>query len=182
MPTDISVKEAMVARVVTGRPTQTIKEIANIMKKEDVGLVVIVEGKKPIGTVTREDIVNKVTASTKEPAKVRAKDIMGFPVITLGPDDDIAKAAHLMVEYGYTRIPVVSMGKLVGLISEREIAKVAPAAIEILRERLFIEGEPPVVEEFNSGECELCGNFDEQLRSVNDRWVCSACKDEAAEL
>ena len=182
MPTDIKVKEAMVARVVTGRSSQTIKEIAETMKKEDVGMIVVVEGKKVVGVVTREDIVNKVTTEAKDPSTITAKQIMNSPVVTVSPDDDLAKASRIMVEHGYTRLPVVSMGKLVGLISEREVAKVAPAAIEILRERLFIEGEPPQVTEFNEGDCELCGNYNEQLHNINDRWVCDSCKNEAAEL
>ena len=182
MPTDIKVKEAMIARVIIGKPTQTVKEIASIMKKEDVGMIVICEGSKPIGTVTREDIIDKVVASGKEVSSVKAKDIMNFPVVTAGLEDDLATVSRIMVKYGYERLPVVSMGKLVGLISDREIAKIAPAAIEILRERLFIDSEPAVAEEFNSGECELCANFNEQLHLINDRWVCDACKDEAAEL
>ncbi len=111
-----------------------------------------------------------------------AKQIMSFPIIAAGPDDDLADVSRTMVEHGFERMPVISMGRLVGLISDREIAKVAPAAIEILRERLFIEGEPPQVEEFNSGDCQLCGNYNEQLHNINDRWVCDSCKNEAAEL
>jgi CBS domain-containing protein len=182
MPTEIKVKEAMLSGVIIGKPTQTIKEIAVMMKKEDVGMIVIVDGGKPAGTITREDIIDKVVAVGKDPNIMKAKDIMGFPVVTVSPEDDLATVSRLMVKYGYERMPVVSMGKLVGLISDREIAKIAPAAIEILRERLFVEGEPAVVEEFNSGECELCANFNEQLHKINDRWVCDACKDEAAEL
>lgn len=182
MPTGIQVKDAMVARVVTARPSQTVLEGSRLMKKEDVGSVIICEGNKPIGIVTREDVVNKVVAKDMKPSEIKLKEIMNTPLITCSPDNDLADVARTMTKYGYERIPVVSLGRLVGIISDREIAKVAPAAIEILRERLFIEGEPSTIEEFNSGECELCGNFSEMLHNVNDRWVCDTCKEESSEL
>ncbi|MBU5557682.1 MAG: CBS domain-containing protein [Candidatus Aenigmatarchaeota archaeon] len=182
MPTGIKVSEAMVSRVITARPSQTVMEGSRLMRDEDVGMLVICEGNRPVGVVTREDIVDKVTALDKQASKVTLKEIMGSPVVTCSPDDDLADAAKVMVKHGFERLPVVRMGKLVGLISDREIAKVAPAAIEILRERLLMSEPPPTIEEFNSGDCELCGNFSEALHLINDRWVCDSCKDEASEL
>lgn len=182
MATGIRVSEAMVSRVVTARPSETAAGGSKKLRDEDVGLLVICEGNRPIGIVTREDIVNKVAAEDKVASKILLKEIMTPQVVSCSPDDDMADAAKVMAKHGYERLPVVSMGKLVGIISDREIAKVAPAAIEILRERLLIEGQPPSVEEFNAGECEFCGNFSEVLHLINDRWVCDACKDEAAEL
>jgi CBS domain-containing protein len=182
MPTGIKVSEAMVGRVVTARPSENVAESSKKMRDEDVGLLVVCEGVRPIGVVTREDIVDKVTAADKHASKVTLKEIMTFPVITCSPDDDLADAARVMARHGFERLPVVQMGKLVGILSDREIAKVAPAAIEILRERLLMEEPTSAAVEFNSGDCELCGNFSEALHYVNDRWVCDSCKNEAAEL
>ena len=72
----------------------------------------------------------------------------------------------------------MSEGKLLGIISAREIAKVAPAVIEILTENIKIE-EPQHFEEENEGECELCSNFSDKLIKVNEKWVCDTCKEEA---
>jgi len=182
MPTGIKVKDAMISRVVTARSNQNVFQTSKVMRKEDVGSVVIVEGNKPIGIVTREDIVNKVTAKDLQASKILLKDIMSKDLITCPPDCDISEAARRMSKYKYERIPVVSMGKLVGIISAREIAKVAPAALEIATEHLRIEGPPQIIEESNSGECELCGNYSEELHNIDDRWVCDSCKEEAEEL
>jgi len=182
MPTGIKVKDAMVSRVVTARPSQSVLEASKIMKKEDVGSLVIIESIKPVGVVTREDIINKVVAKSLPASKILIKDIMSKDLVTCPPDCDISEAARLMSKYRYERIPVVSMGKLVGIISSREIAKVAPAALEILTEHLRIEEPEKVEEETNEGECELCGNYVEELHNINDKWVCDSCKDEAAEL
>jgi len=182
MPTGIKVSEAMIGRVISAKPSESVAAISKIMRDEDVGLLVICEGNRPVGVVTREDVVNKVAAVDKTASKILVKEIMSYDVVTCSPDDDLADAARVMAKHGFERLPVVQMGKLVGLLSDREIAKVAPAAIEILRERLLMAEPGTGVEEFNSGDCELCGNFSEHLHYINDRWVCDSCKNEAAEL
>jgi len=182
MPTGIEVRDAMITRVVTARPNQTVLDASKIMKEEDVGSVIICEGNKPVGIVTREDIVNKITAEDKLASKVLLKEIMAKDLVTCAPDTDISEVARLMSKYQYERIPVVLLGKLVGIISAREVAKIAPAALEVMTEHLRIEEPFQIQEETNSGECELCGNYSEELHNVNDRWVCDSCKEEAGEL
>jgi len=182
MATGIKVKDAMISRVVTARPSQTVLEGAKIMKKEDVGSLILCEGNNPLGIVTREDVIDKVAARDLQPSKVTLKEVMTSPIISTTPDADLADVARLMVKHGYERIPVTSMGKLIGIISDREVAKVAPAAIEILRERLMVEGPEKIEQEFNDGDCELCGNYSDNLHLINDRWVCDSCKEEAEEL
>ena len=183
MATGIKVKDAMVSRVVTAMPSQSILKASKIMKKEDVGSVIVIEGKKPIGIVTREDIINKVVVKDLPPSKTLIKDIMSKDLIACSPDSYISVVARLMSKYRYERIPVVSTDKLIGIISTREIAKVAPAALEVLTEHLRIEEPQGVgVEKTSEGECELCGNYSEELHNINDAWVCDACKEEAAEI
>jgi len=182
MPTGIKIKDAMITGVITARPNQNAYEGSKLMRKEDIGSLVICEGNEPVGIVTREDIINNITAKDLQASKILLKDIMSKDLVTCTPDCDISEAARLMSKHQYERIPVVSMGKLVGIISTREIAKVAPAALEIMTEHLRIEEPPKIVEEFNSGDCELCGNYSEELHNVNDRWVCDSCREEAAEI
>ena len=182
MATGIKVEDAMVNRVVTATSSQTVLEGSKIMKNEDVGSLIICDGNKPIGIVTREDVVNKVSAKDMLPSKILLKEIMSNNLVTCTPDQDISEAAAMMSKYKYERIPVVSMGKLIGIISAREIAKVAPSALEVLTEHLRIEELMDAPEETNSGECELCGNYSEELHNVNDKWVCDSCREEAGEL
>ena len=187
MPTGIRVRDAMVSSVITAELEQNVVDAAKIMKKEDIGSVIICENKKPVGIVTREDIINKVLAMDAHPSKVLLKDIMSKKLVTTSPDSDISDAAKLMSMHKYERIPVVSLGKLVGIISTREIAKVAPAALEVMTEHLRIEqgvedGEDVREELMTEGVCDLCGNESDNLLKVNDRWVCDSCREEAEEI
>ena len=179
MPTGIKVKDAMVSDVVTAVATQTVLDASKIMKENDVGSVIVVENNKPIGIVTREDIVNKVTAENKLPEKVLLNEVMSKNIVSCPSSCDIAEAAKEMSRCGFERIPIIDAGKLVGIISTREIAKVGPAVIEILTEHLRIEEPERFEEEAPEGGCELCGNYSDKLISVNGKWVCDTCKDEA---
>jgi CBS domain-containing protein len=178
MATGIKVKEAMITPVVTGKPEETVLDAAKRMEGQDVGSLIIVVDSKPVGIVTREDIVNKVVAKNLLPSEVLIKEIQSSNLITCPPDCDISEAANLMSKYKYERIPVVSLGNLIGIISAREIAKVAPAMLEIATEHLRIEEPPPSLEEIADGECEICGNYSDKLHYVNDRWVCDNCREE----
>jgi CBS domain-containing protein len=178
MPTGIKAKDAMVTKVVTAIPSQSVLEISKIMKDQDVGSVVVIENGKPVGIVTREDIVNKVVAENKSNF-LMIKEIMTGNLVTCSPDCDISEVAMLMAKHGYERIPIISMDNLVGIISAREIAKVAPAVIEILTENIRIQEPQSFENEEHEGECELCGNYSDKLNKLDDKWVCDTCKGEA---
>jgi CBS domain-containing protein len=179
MPTGIKVSDAMLSRVVTAKPSQTILDASKIMKKEDVGSLIVVEGAKPIGIITREDIVSKVVAKNAPPSKMLIQEVMSKKLVTIPPDSDISEAARAMSKHKYERMPVVSMGRLIGILSAREIAKVAPAALEVMTEHLRIEEPQNFPANVQAGECEKCGNFSEELHNINDIWVCDTCKEES---
>lgn len=179
---EMKVKDIMAARVVTCKPNDSVHEAARKMRDEDIGSIVIVEGEKPVGIATREDITNKIAAKDLQPSKVQIKQIMNTPLIFCSPDDDIEDVAKTMTKYGYERLPVKRLNKLVGFVSVTDILRVAPGLFEIFKERLMIEEAPILKEETQSGECELCGNYSEELSEINDRWVCEACREEATEL
>jgi CBS domain-containing protein len=182
MPIEMKVRDVMSARVVTCAASNTVAEAAKKMRDEDVGSIVVLEGKKPVGIMTREDVTNHVAAENKLSSEVSVKSIMTSPVVTVSPDDTLSDAAKRMGKYGYERMPVKQLNKLVGFVSVRDILRVSPGMLDLLKEHFEKEQAPELNEEMNSGECELCGNFSEQLHNVNDRWVCDACKDEAEEL
>ena len=182
MSTGIKVKDAMIKGVVTGMIEQNVLEGSKIMTKHDVGSLIVCDGEKPAGIVTREDVINKVVSAELDPSKVMLNEIMSKNLVTITSDQDISEAARLMSKYMYERIPVVSLGKLVGIISTREIAKVAPAALEVATEHLRIEegsdeSEEEKEDEVTAGECESCGNYSDELEKINDQWICSSCKE-----
>ncbi len=182
MTLNLKVKDAMVTPTITGTPEQTIEEAAKKMRENNVGSLIIISDGIPVGIITREDIVNKVTAENKIPSKILVREIQTNSLVTCSPETDISEAALTMSKYRYERLPVVSEGKLIGIISTREVAKVAPAILEIATEHLRIEEPPQILLEKTGGECEVCGNYSDILQQIEDQWICDKCKDDMTEL
>lgn len=177
MATGVKVKDAMIAPVITEKPEQTVLEASKKMKERGVGSLIVVENNRAVGIITREDIINKVNAKDLVSSKVLVKDIQSTKLITCSPESDIAEAARLMSKHRFERIPVVDSGRLVGIISAREIAKVAPPMLEIATEHLRISNDSGIRIEKNSGECQVCGNYSDALHYVEDKWICDSCNE-----
>lgn len=181
IPSGIKVKEAMRRHVVTTTSNKNVLAAAKLMKTEDIGSLIVVEKGKPIGIMTREDINNKVAAKDLQASKLKVSQIMNTPLVSCSSNDDISDISQIMSKYGYERLPVIDKGRLVGIISTREVVKVAPAAIEVFRQH-FEEESTPVIgksEATDTGdECDRCSNYSENLKKVRDEWLCEKCREE----
>jgi CBS domain-containing protein len=114
------VESLMVCPVETVKPTDLVKSALKRMIKKDIGCVIVVEGKKPVGIITERDVSRKV-AKTAKILMSQVRAVMSRPLITVTPRTPIEKAVYLMVRYGIRRLPVVDDDVLVGLISERDL-------------------------------------------------------------
>ncbi len=159
---------------------KTVFHAAKKMAKERRGYVVVVKKGKPIGILTDSDILEKVISKGKDPKKVKVKDVMTSPIIIISPKEEVVEASRLMRKNLIKRIPVVKNGKLVGIITDSDIASISPEFMNIIEERLKAKEEGFEPErKFGriSGFCEECGNYSEELTYVGGEWICENCKD-----
>jgi len=88
-----------------------------MVKNRYCHFLVVMEGKKPIGIVTNNDIIRHVK-SEDDYKRLKFKDIMSSPVVTVNEDEDIENVGKIMVERGFMSIPVVNKdGDFTGLIT-----------------------------------------------------------------
>lgn len=118
--------DIMTKDVVTSTPEATIMEVAQLMKEEDIGPVLIVDNEQNntlIGIVTDRDIVLKVIADGQDPRTTRVGDAMSKKLVTCRADDDVDVAMQAMAQFQLRRIPVVEDNmRLVGIISQADVA------------------------------------------------------------
>lgn len=175
----VKVQEVMKKDVAKADRNTTLFRIANMMWNNKFGSVVICDGKDretPVGIVTWSNIIEAV-AKKKDPAKLKAGDVMPKELVTAGAGDSIFDVSRKMVKHSIDRIPVLNDGKLVGIVAEKDIIAAAPEMVEILSEKLKASiDRPPRFDELISGLCENCEGYSDRLRNVNGRWVCSECK------
>jgi CBS domain-containing protein len=117
-----SVKDAMTADVKTAAPSQSLTDVARLMKQEDVGSVPVVDGERLVGVVTDRDIVVRGIADGSDPHAIKAGDIASRDVVTVRPDDDLDAALRLMAQHQVRRLPVVDDGQLVGVVAQADVA------------------------------------------------------------
>lgn len=118
----MKVRDVMTSQVESVAPNCSIVEIAQLMRKNDVGSIPVCQDKKVLGMITDRDIVLKVIADGKNIQTVSAKDIMNSNVITVTTDQDVHEAAQLMSDYQIRRLPVVEQGKIVGIVALGDLA------------------------------------------------------------
>jgi predicted transcriptional regulator len=168
----------MKARPVVVKPNTTVKDAAQLMRKKRIGSVIIME-KKPIGILTESDIIEKVVAEDKRASDVLVKDIMTTPIIVIEPYIDLEEAMKTMSSCNIRRLPVVEEGKLIGIITQKDIIRYSPTLMEISREWSKIEGILSYRKsQTYSGKCEDCGSLSANLREVDGRLLCEDCADE----
>ena len=118
--------EVMTREPVCCEPADTIAKVAEVMKREDVGSVPVVESRhdaRLVGIVTDRDIVVKVLADGRNVDGARVRDAMTPDPVCCQEDDDVSRAVSLMEERQVRRMPVVgSDGRIAGIIAQADIA------------------------------------------------------------
>jgi CBS domain-containing protein len=119
-------KEVMTRDPHCCQPTETVARVAQLMKTQDVGSVLICEddqSKKLLGIVTDRDLTLKVVVGSRDANALKAQDVMTRQPFTCLPEDDAQKALDAMGNHQVRRIPVVdNNGRLVGIIAQADVA------------------------------------------------------------
>jgi len=134
------VKDVMSSPVITVNEDSTVKEVAKLMAKHNIGCVIVTKDKeKPIGIITEHDLVTRVMSKDLRPSEVKSKDVMSSPLITIESEKTIMEAARIMSKRNIRRLGVMYKGRLEGIIAGKDILAITPELIEIIEERARIE-------------------------------------------
>ena len=117
----------------TVAPQTPIGEVLQQMITASIGCVMIVEGDQLQGIFSEYDAVRKVNADAAQMADRPISTVMTPAPITLEAKDKIAFALHKMHVGGYRHLPIMTQGKLTGVISIRDI-------LAYLSERIGVPG------------------------------------------
>ncbi|HMY15983.1 MAG TPA: IMP dehydrogenase, partial [Polyangium sp.] len=109
-------ESGMITSPVTVRPDQSLREALAVMNEHDIsGVPVVVEGDKPVGILTARDI--RFEKNLDQP--VRA--LMTSELVTVTPGVSNDRAKELLHEHRIEKLLVVDGGKLVGLITIKDL-------------------------------------------------------------
>jgi len=105
-------------KVVTVTPNDTVVKAARLMDKKNVGSVVVIQNKKPVGILTDRDITIRVVARKADIESALVKDVMTNKIVTGKEGQRAAELAKVMHDHGIRRVPIVDKkGELTGIIT-----------------------------------------------------------------
>jgi len=105
------------------RPDQTVLDALNVMAEANIGSVMVISGDKVEGIFTERLYARKVFREGKASPTTPVRDVMQADVICVPPDQSTEACMALMTEKRISHLPVMSEGRLVGLVSIGDIMK-----------------------------------------------------------
>ncbi len=175
----MQVREAMSSPVISVHDESDIVEVAKLMQEQNVGAIIINnKDEQPIGIVTERDIVTRVVAEGSNPNKIKVSNVMSSPLRMIEPEMNLMDAMRLMDKYNIRRLGVTYKGKLVGIVSDRNIIRLVPTIVEIIKEKNEINnisggGGPSI-----AGYCDRCEIYSNNLRAIDGVFLCEDCRAE----
>lgn len=132
------VRDIMAKNVKTIKTDDTVLSAVKKMNKFEIGSVIVTASGRPVGILTKTDILRRIVEPRMDAGIVWVKDIMSGPIISIEPTAPIEEAAKLMAQKHIKRLPVMNGKKLIGLLSTTDIVKANPTQLGILEELLRV--------------------------------------------
>ncbi|MCW4055291.1 MAG: CBS domain-containing protein [Candidatus Bathyarchaeota archaeon] len=129
----MDVDEIMVEDVLKIDAAATVKEAVDMMNRNEIGCLIITADGKVSGIITERDVLKRVVGESKDANKTKVSAIMSKPVITVGPDMYVEDAAKLMFKRNIKKLPIEKKGRVVGIITLTDVARVASMEPQIAK-------------------------------------------------
>ena len=181
----ILVADIMTREPVIIKPDTNLLECARKMVKKKVGSLLIVDGKKLVGFISRPDVLWALVKKSKEDlSTIRAIDISPKKIATIKPSATIQEALSKMKKLKFDRFPVLQEKRLVGMLTVKDILNFNPEYYPELDEFAQIREETQKLKRvkkskrrvMTEGICSECGNQD-LLVKENGMMICLSCAD-----
>ncbi len=127
----MKVKEVMTTNVVCIEPNESAAVAARLLSRFNIGaLPVCTKDGRLRGMVTDRDIVLRCVAADDDAQTVKVSEIMTRRIYSVDAQDSVQNASALMARQQIRRLPVEEGGKLVGMVSLGDVAKLHDYSME----------------------------------------------------
>jgi CBS domain-containing protein len=118
------VSQIMTNQIVTINIAQSALDAALLMKEKRISsLIVQDDNNKSLGIITERDFVKRVCAEDKKSSEVKISELMSKIQTFAEPDTPVDVAVQRMINNKIRRLPVISEGKVIGIITVTDLAK-----------------------------------------------------------
>jgi len=132
---NVVVKDIMTKNVKVVHNETSMKEVIDIMTKDDLSYMMVEMQGKPTGIMTEHDILVRLVSQGLAPSSVIARMVYTNPIFTIDEDASIEEAVDMMNHWGVKHLPVTGKkGELVGVLTTDNIIFAIPSMIPKLQE------------------------------------------------
>jgi len=124
-------------------PEATVLEALELMAKNDIGGVLVLKNEALVGIFTERDYARKVAIKGLSSKDTKVGDLMTANVSTITPKNTMDDVMGMMTKNRFRHLPVVTEGKLVGIITIGDVVKAVIAEHEATIQQLssYIAGD-----------------------------------------
>jgi IMP dehydrogenase len=129
--------------VISVRPEQSVLEAIKLLASENVGAAIVMTGDRLAGILSERDYTRKVILKGRSSDTTRVEEIMTANVIVVSPRTKARECMALMTEKNIRHLPVMDEGRVVGMVSIRDIVSDIIADQDFTIEQLehYISGQ-----------------------------------------
>ena len=121
MKTVSELLKAKPSRVVSVKPEDSVLDAIKVLARENVGAAIVMTGDRLAGILSERDYTRKVILHGRSSDTTRVEEIMTAGVIVVSPRTHCRECMALMTEKSIRHLPVVDQGRVIGMVSIRDI-------------------------------------------------------------
>ena len=107
--------------IVKVRPDQSVLEAIKVLASEDIGAAVVMNGDRLAGIFSERDYTRKIILRGRTADTTRVEEVMTASVITVTHRTNVRECMSIMTEHAIRHLPVVDDGRVIGMVSIRDI-------------------------------------------------------------
>lgn len=130
--------------VVSAQPEATVQDVAVTMTKARIGAIPILSGEELIGIFSERDLMTRVVVAGRDPRTTPVSEVMTTQVVTATLQEHVNYCLDKMKSVGCRHLPVMAEGKLIGVVSMRDLLRdeIAEQVDEIRSLRAYLHQQP----------------------------------------
>ena len=111
------------SRLLSIEPSGRAADAVGIMAKENLGSLVVLEQGRMVGMLSFHELLRAIASRDGSLGDLKVGDIMVRDPVTAAPEMEVNDLRRTMLESGARYLPVIQAGKLLGVVSFRDVAK-----------------------------------------------------------
>jgi CBS domain-containing protein len=134
MATNVLIRDVMTKKVKVVREDTNLHEVIATLSSFEINSLIVMQADRPVGIITTKDALVRGFEHGLPVTAITAKMVASSPLTTISEEASIQEAAQLMKREKIKHLPVVTDGKLVGILSDSDIIFAVPTMLSTMEE------------------------------------------------